>query len=85
MQGGQKFKTPDGEKIHASNLTPDKETGIGFYTKADFRKALQDGITPQGDTLEAPMPKFHHLTGEQSDDIYAYLQTLPVKHKKVKD
>ncbi len=85
MLGGQKFKTPEGEKIHSPNLTNDKETGIGLYTKEAFRKAVQEGISAQGDTLESPMPLYEHLTNKQADDIYAYLQTLAPKHTKIKD
>jgi len=84
MQGGEMFKTPKGEKIHASNLTPDKNTGIGYYSKEDFRKALKEGVTPDGRELRAPMDKYYHLTDKQVDDIYAYLQTIPPKHHHVK-
>jgi len=84
MQGGEKFKTPNGEKIHASNLTPDKGTGIGYYSKADFRKAVKDGVTPDGRQLRPPMDKYDHLTDKQVDDVYAYIQTLSAKYHHVK-
>lgn len=79
MAGGMKFKV-DGHKEIAPNLTPDKETGIGNYTRTSFRKALRDGIALNGKELDYPMPHFKQLTDEQSDAIFAYLQTLkPVK------
>lgn len=34
--GGSKFLRPDGSGIWSSNITPDKETGIGGWTKAKF-------------------------------------------------
>jgi len=84
MQGGMKFKTPQGQKIYASNLTPCQSTGIGNYTKDDFRKAVKDGKTPDGRELRPPMDKYHHLTDKETDDIYAYLQTLPREHHLIK-
>lgn len=84
MMGGMMFKTPDGKKIYASNLTPCKTTGIGNYTQADFRKALKEGVTPDGRKLSPPMDKYKDLSDTQTDDIYAYLQTLPRAHHLVK-
>jgi len=82
MAGGYKFKTRDGKKITGSNLTPDDKTGIGNFTKYDLRKALMNGVRPDGEKLRFPMQQFKHLTKKQSDAIYYYLQTLqPVKNK----
>jgi hypothetical protein len=82
LQGGMKFKTPAGKKINASNLTPDAKTGIGTYTKENFRQALHNGIRPNGDSLRLPMQRFPHLTTRQCDAIYAYLKSLkPAENK----
>jgi mono/diheme cytochrome c family protein len=82
MEGGMKLKDDQGHKVYAANLTPDKETGIGNYTKDRFRKAVIKGVRDKGDTLHSPMPRFKYLTARQCDAIYAYLQSLPpVKHK----
>ncbi len=81
MAGGMKFKNKEGKIVIAANLTPDK-TGIESYTHFDFRKAVQDGVRPNGSKLNYPMQKFRHLTSKQSDAIYYYLQSLePVKNK----
>lgn len=82
MVGGAKMKTAAG-KVWGNNMTMDKETGIGNYTIAEFRKAVQQAIDRKGNKLRPPMEAFP-LTDEQTDAIYAYLQTLPVKHHKVK-
>lgn len=84
MAGGMKFKDPEGEKLFASNLTPDTETGLGLYTKYDFRKAVIKGARPDGDSLSYPMQKFRHLTNKQCDAIYYYLQSLEPKKNKIK-
>jgi hypothetical protein len=84
MEGGMKFKTAEGEKLHASNLTPDKETGIGNYSRYDFRKALKEGLAPGGRKLSYPMRKFPQLSNAQCDAIYYYLKTLLPVHHEIK-
>jgi mono/diheme cytochrome c family protein len=82
--GGMKLNGPNGRKLRASNLTPDKETGIGNYSLDDFRKAVRDGVAPSGDKLRPPMPKFAYLNDDQVNAIYVYLQNLTPVHHKVK-
>lgn len=81
MQGGLKMKTPAGKKIIAPNITADPEHGIGKLSQAEFRRAVQKGIMPNGDLLSLPMQRFRHLTDKQANAIYAYLFSLPLKHK----
>ncbi|MGZ3904012.1 MAG: hypothetical protein ACXVC6_09970 [Bacteroidia bacterium] len=84
MQGGMKFKTPEGKKVYSANLTPDKETGIGNFSKEDFRNTLVNGIRPTKESLRPPMQKFKHLTNAQCDAIFAYLLSLKPKKNKIK-
>jgi len=82
LQGGIKLKTPDGKRIYALNLTPDSTSGIGYYTKEEFRDAVKKGISPSGSPLSPPMDKFEALTDKQTDAIFLYLKSLPpVQHK----
>jgi len=83
LAGGIKFKGENGTEIYASNITPDKNTGIGNYTEAEFLKALKDGVAPDR-KLKIPMPKFTMLKESEINAIYAYLQTVQPKYKKVK-
>ena len=82
MAGGAKAKTPAG-KVRGSNLTFDKETGIGNYSQEEFRTAVQKAIDKEGHKLKLPMEAFP-LTDKQTDAIYAYLKSLPAKHHRVK-
>ncbi|MBS1502103.1 MAG: cytochrome c [Bacteroidetes bacterium] len=83
LAGGIKLKGANGQKIIASNITPDKNTGIGDYTKEQFRAALTEGRAPDR-KLKPPMPRFSMLKTEEIDAIYDYLQTVPpVEHKIV--
>lgn len=81
MAGGMKFNV-HGEKIFGSNLTPDKETGIGNYGTVSFRNAVRAGEGLNGKELKYPMRRFKHMTDQQCDAIFAYLKTLkPVRNK----
>jgi hypothetical protein len=82
MEGGLKFKNPQGNKIYASNLTPDKQTGIGNFTRLQFRNAVKNGEAPNG-KLHPPMPKFNKLQDKDVNAIYAYLRSIPAKYHKV--
>jgi hypothetical protein len=69
-----------GAVTYARNLTPDRETGLGGWTKEEFRLALREGIARGGRPLRRPMPweRFRKLFSDADvDAIWAYLQSLP--------
>lgn len=78
LAGGIKLTDAQGKKITASNITPDKNTGIGNYTPEQFRAALTEGKAPDRE-LQPPMPKFSMLKEAEVDAIFAYLKTVPPK------
>lgn len=84
LAGGIKLKGTNGQQIIASNITPDKNTGIGNYTREQFRAALAEGRAPDRE-LKPPMPKFAMLKTGEIDAIYAYLQTVPAKSHNVRN
>jgi mono/diheme cytochrome c family protein len=74
--GGRALPTPFGT-IHATNITPDAETGIGNWSEAAFLRALRHGIRRDGAHLYPAFP-YDHFTRVSDDDvnaIYAYLMT----------
>lgn len=76
--GGVAFETPAG-LIYSTNITPDPATGIGRWTLADLRRAMHEGVAPDGRHLfpAFPYPSFTKVTDADVADIYAYLRTLP--------
>ena len=69
-------------KVTASNITQDKETGIGSWTDAQIKTALRKGERPNGVHLAAIMPAdfYEILTENDLNAIVAYLRTVkPVK------
>jgi mono/diheme cytochrome c family protein len=78
-------KPPAGFPARPSNLTPDRETGIGSWSEDDFLKALRTGVTPDGDPIHPFMP--WHQNRRMTDDdlraVYRYLRTLPPIRNKI--
>ncbi|HXQ50123.1 MAG TPA: cytochrome c [Stellaceae bacterium] len=65
------------------NLTPDKETGLGNWTRAQIVTAFTTGKRPDGRQLAPIMPwmAYAHLKKTDANAIAAFLQSLPpVKH-----
>jgi mono/diheme cytochrome c family protein len=71
-------------KVTASNITQDKETGIGGWTDAEIKTALITGKRPNHVQLAEIMPTAFYpiLTERDMNGIVAYLRTLkPVKNQ----
>lgn len=69
----------------ARNLTPDRETGLGSWTLADFKRTLRTGVNPKGEVLMPPMPigEIQNLPDQDLDAVYAYLRTVKPVHNLV--
>jgi mono/diheme cytochrome c family protein len=66
------------------NLTPDKETGLGSWTRDQIATALTTGVRPDGRVLAPIMPwaAYARLTKADALAIAAYLQSLaPVRRE----
>ena len=79
--GGYAMATPFGV-IYSTNITPDPETGIGAWSDAAFRRAMDEGIARDGSLLFPAFP-YNHFTKLSDDDVralYAYFMTrAPVR------
>ncbi|TMV88596.1 c-type cytochrome [Thioclava sp. BHET1] len=71
--GGKPIESPMGA-IYASNITPDKKTGIGNWSLDDFRAALVDGVDDEGHHLYPAMPyeNYRHLSETDIRALYTY-------------
>jgi mono/diheme cytochrome c family protein len=76
--GGLAFPLPFGT-LYSTNITPDKETGIGNYTDQDFLNAVQRGIRKDGARLYPAMTytSYTFMTDADVLAIKAYLFSLP--------
>lgn len=70
---------------YAANLTPD-DTGIGFWTEAQFMKAIREGKYKGLDGSRPllppmPWPMFAEMSDEELKAVFAYLKSLkPVRN-----
>ena len=81
--GGRAIPTPFGT-FYSPNITPDRKTGIGRWTDAQFLRALHDGVRPDGSNLYPAFPytSFTRITDADALAIKAYLFSLPaVRHE----
>jgi mono/diheme cytochrome c family protein len=76
--GGLGFKLPFGT-LYSTNITPDKETGIGNYTDQQFLDAVHRGIRRDGARLYPAMPytSYTYISDDDALAIKAYLFSLP--------
>jgi mono/diheme cytochrome c family protein len=79
--GGLAFVLPFGT-LYSTNITPDRDTGIGGYSDADFLRAVHKGVG-RGDTpLYPAMPyaSYTYMTDADALAIKAYLFSLKPVH-----
>lgn len=71
--GGLEMTTPVGA-IYSTNITPDKETGIGAYSYDDFAKAVREGVAKDGHHLYPAMPytSFAKINDTDLHALYDY-------------
>ena len=68
------------------NLTPDKESGLGDWTEANFIATFRTGKRMgKGRDILPPMPwqVFKNLTDNDLKAMFAYLKTIPAVKNKV--
>jgi len=88
MAGGATFAIPPFSGT-ASNITPDRETGIGAWSDAEIRRAIVEGVRPNhgrlpNTQLAAVMatPFFRAMLPRDLDAVVAYLRSVkPVRNE----
>lgn len=83
--GGLGFDTPFGI-IYSPNITPDKTTGIGSWSNAQFFHAVKQGIAPKHTYLYPAFPYIYYnkINDRDLDDIKTYLDAIPAVQQKNK-
>jgi mono/diheme cytochrome c family protein len=72
LKGGDPVATPIGA-VYASNITPDRSTGIGSWTLEQFSDALRKGRAPGGPLYPAmPYTAYTGLSDADMRALYAY-------------
>jgi mono/diheme cytochrome c family protein len=76
--GGRRYDGPFGT-VYSSNITPDRETGIGTWTDEQIITAIRFGRRPNGERLLPvhPYPVFNGMAAEDLKAVAAFLRTVP--------
>jgi mono/diheme cytochrome c family protein len=87
-QGGMKVEIRYVGTQYSRNLTPDVETGLGAWSREDFRRVFREGRSRNGrvlNPLDMPWTILHGLTDADVDALFAYLQSLPPVRNAIPD
>ncbi|NQD38503.1 cytochrome C [Permianibacter sp. IMCC34836] len=74
LAGGAPIQTPFGI-FYPPNITPDPDTGIGGWSDAEFAKALQHGMAPDGHRYYPVFP-YTSYARLRADDVLALKRYL---------
>jgi mono/diheme cytochrome c family protein len=80
--GGRAFPIPFGT-VYSTNITQDKETGLGNWSDKQINDAMTKGIRPDGSRILPVMPyeKYSGMAQEDSKALIAYLRTIKAVKK----
>jgi len=81
--GGLPFNAQFGT-VYSTNITPDRDTGIGTWNAGQFYRALHEGVAADGRHLYPAFPYiyFTRISRRDSNDLFAFLKTLkPVRQE----
>jgi len=79
LSGGREFRNWRIGVARASNLTSDRDTGLGAWSDAEIVRAIRNGVDREGHLLIPVMP-FEWLDNLSDDDAFAiarYLKSQP--------
>jgi mono/diheme cytochrome c family protein len=80
--GGRKYEGPFGT-VYATNITPDRQTGIGSWTDDQIIAAIRLGRRPKGERL-VPVHPYTVFNGMAESDLrvlVAYLRSVPAVNR----
>jgi mono/diheme cytochrome c family protein len=80
--GGRRYDGPFGT-VYATNITPDRKTGIGSWTDEQIITAIRLGRRPNGERLIPvhPFTVFNGMAEEDLKGLVAFLKTVPAVNR----
>ncbi len=80
--GGRRYDGPFGT-VYSSNITPDRQTGIGEWTDDQVIAAIRLGRRPNGERLIPvhPYPVFNGMAEGDLRALVAFLRTVPAVNR----
>ncbi|TGN17406.1 cytochrome C [Leptospira idonii] len=94
LAGGFEFPMGDGSVVRSSNITPDRETGIGNWSEDRFVNLFKSFdsktykphvVEKEGYNTIMPWGMYGNMTKEDLSAIFAYLQTVkPIRNEVIR-
>src|SRR6476620_11371052 len=84
FSGGSQTWDEAAYTVKGSNITPDRDTGIGSWSEANLKRLMRDGIRPSGVHVAPQMPFgfYKILTPGDLDAVVAYVRSVaPVRNE----
>jgi mono/diheme cytochrome c family protein len=80
--GGRRYDGPFGT-VYSSNITPDRQTGIGTWTDEQIITAVRAGRRPNGERLLPvhPYPVFNGMAAEDLKALVTFLRSVPAVNR----
>lgn len=75
--GSQLWDTPS-FTVRGSNITPDRDTGIGEWSDGEIKRSMTDGVHRHGRPIspQMPYPFYKIMTPRDLDAVVAYLRSV---------
>jgi mono/diheme cytochrome c family protein len=86
MGGGMRVNWRVFGTVYSRNLTPDRETGLGRWSRDEIRRAITSGIAKDGRRMHwqaMPWDHFSRFSPEDLEALIVYLQHLPPVFSRV--
>ena len=84
FSGGSQIFNEPAFTVKGSNITQDRDTGIGSWSIDEFKKLMTDGVRPNGVPVapQMPYPFYKIMTPGDLDAVAAYIKTMaPVRNE----
>jgi mono/diheme cytochrome c family protein len=84
FSGGSQVWDEHAYTVRGSNISSDRETGIGAWSADDLKRLLREGVRPSGVKVAPQMPFVFYqiLTPGDLDAVVTYIRAAaPVKHE----
>jgi mono/diheme cytochrome c family protein len=78
FSGGSQVWDERAYTVRGSNITPDRETGIGSWSAEDLKRLLREGVRPNGVKLAPQMPFVFYqiMTPADIDGVVAFVRSV---------
>ncbi len=85
FSGGPQVWNEPAYLVRGSNISQDKDTGVGAWSEADWKRLMVEGKRPNGVRVapQMPFPFYQVLTPGDLDAVVAYMRTAKPVNREI--